>query len=201
MPIFGEKQQTFFGDSRVNGSRNVTALMHRFVHEGHDVGVSRMLALFHYETMKQFLFEISENNYGEDELDAKILEVSRENHSLIESIARMKRKMMEEGRIAIRTQIDRQHNEGWYMRYLDTERWRWTKSQAEATRQRMDRCVFDHRHPRHEWHHPTYDYLGLDEDVNIIQPICMSCHEAAHFGNKASLPLECPPHIRELIQL
>ena len=195
--MFNERQSTLFGEGpEVSGSTNITSLMDRFITAGHDADRARLIALFHYQPIKQFLFDISENSL--DEIDSLILDVSK-YHAVIETLARSKRKLMEQRKSQSRQFISADRSTGWYHKYLETTHWCDIRDEASDTRDKMDFCVCNHQHPRQEWHHPTYAYCGQQSDAAIIQPICMSCHEMIHAVSRLSPPPQCPPAVRNVL--
>ena len=197
--MFNDRQSTLFGEGpEVCGSTNVSGLLYRFISEGHDADRARLMALFHYKPIKQFLFDISENTYSLDEIESLIVDVSR-HHAVIETLARGKRKLIEQRKGQSRQYISSDRSTGWYHDYLETTHWCDVRDEAIATRDKMDFCVCNHQHPRHEWHHPTYAYCGQQTDATIIQPICMSCHEMIHAVGRLSPPPQCPPAVREIL--
>ncbi len=158
------------------------------------------MALFHYQPIKQFLFDISENTYSLDEIESLIEDVSK-YHAVIETLARSKRKLMEQRRSQSRQCISADRSTGWYYKYLETTHWCDIRDEAENRGEKMDLCMCNHQHPREEWHHPTYAYCGQKADAVIIQPICMSCHEVIHAvgSGRLSPPPQCPPAVRNVL--
>lgn len=89
----------------------------------------------------------------------------------------------------------------WYTRYLQTDRWRHVKSEAEslwASAIMRDglRCNINSRHGVEEWHHADYARCGEGDEFRCLVPLCARCHNQIRIVGPA-VPQNIPEGVKQ----